>query len=340
MSALNQSRVFLEDGSVIVADITDYRGDEITLKTSFNTSLKISTRFITDIEAPERDLAVSTLLLKDGRRAKAAPFMVTSGLVALASGELIKLSEVDKLNPEAWEMGKGYSWHGLASAALTVARGNTDADQLDMAVNSEFDSVRDRITVRANIERDTAFLNVPSDAGDGTFERVSRPSADNWKVIGKYDYYLKDSTQHYVGVNASVEADEFTDIKMRTYLGPYYGRKLVNGSWGKLDGELGFVRVETDFYNAQGTEYFGANWNFTGESTFLGADSRLYLTHVGILNMSDSNSLILDTTIGLGFPFLFGLEAAAEFSIDYDGAAAPGKEDVDQSYNLRVGYSW
>ena len=69
-------------------------------------------------------------------------------------------------------------------------------------------------------------------------------------------------------------------------------------------------------------------------------DSRLYLTHVGILNISDDNSLILDTTVGLGFPFFFGLEAAAEFSIDYDGAAAAGKDAVDQSYNLRVGYSW
>jgi hypothetical protein len=127
---------------------------------------------------------------------------------------------------------------------------------------------------------------------------------------------------------------------LRSYIGPYYGRKLFNGSWGKLDGELGFVRVDTDFYNADDTEYYGANWNFTGESMVLGGDSRLYLTHVGILNISDDNSVILDTTVGFGFPFFFGLEAAAEFSIDYDGAAAVGKESVDQSYNLRVGYSW
>ena len=66
----------------------------------------------------------------------------------------------------------------------------------------------------------------------------------------------------------------------------------------------------------------------------------MYLTHVGILNMSDDNSVILDTTIGFGFPFFFGLEAAAEFTVDYDGAAAEGKKAIDQSYNLRVGYSW
>ena len=127
--------------------------------------------------------------------------------------------------------------------------------------------------------------------------------------------------KHYLGVNASVEADEFTDIRLQSYIGPYYGRKLFNGSWGKLDGELGFVRGYR-FHNAEDTEYYGANWNFTGEA-LLGGDSRFVLTHVGILNISDDNSLILDTTVGLGFLF-FGLEAAAEFSI-VDGAAQQKK---------------
>jgi hypothetical protein len=98
--------------------------------------------------------------------------------------------------------------------------------------------------------------------------------------------------------------------------------------------------VDTDFFNAQDTEYLGANWNVTGESEILGGDSKVYLTHVGILNVSDDNSVILDTTIGFGFPFFFGFEAAAEFTVDYDGAAAAGKKAIDQSYNLRVGYSW
>ena len=338
--ALNQSRVLLFDGSVIVGKIVSYRSDAVTLDTSFNRELAIDATLIKDIEASAEDLSIATLLLKDGRRVEAAPFIVTSGLLALSDGEIVKLSDVDKLNPEPWEMGQGYAWQGLASVALTVARGNTDADQLDVAINTQLDSTRDRITLRANIERDTAIVTVPSASGDGTFDRVSKPSADNWQVIGKYDYYLEDWTTHYFGVNASIEADEFTDIRSRSYIGPYYGRKLFNGSWGKLDGELGFVRVDTDFYNADDTEYYGANWNFTGESMVLGGDSRLYLTHVGIMNMSDDNSVILDTTVGFGFPFFFGLEAAAEFSIDYDGAAAVGKESVDQSYNLRVGYSW
>ena len=340
--ALTNARIVLHDGSSIIADIVDYRGDQITLSTSFSRELKIDAALIKDIEASPDDRDVSQLLLKDGRRVETAPMMVTEGVIALSDGEIIKLGDIDKLNPEPWEMGEGYAWKGLASAAFTFSRGNTDSDQIDLDVNTQFDSTRDRITLRANVEQDTAIVSVQRQENDGSTEVVSssEPTADNWQLVTKYDYYLEDWANHYLGVNASVEADKFADIRMRSYLGPYYGRKLFDGGWGKLDGELGLVWVNTDFFDATDTEYLGANWNITGESEVLGGRSKVYLTHVGILNVSDDNSLILDTTVGFGFPFLFGLEAAAEFTIDYDGAAAVGKQSVDQSYNLRVGYSW
>ena len=144
------------------------------------------------------------------------------------------------LIPSSGKWGRGTHGRALASVALTVARGNTDADQLDIAVNTQFDSTRDRITLRANAERDTAIVTVPSASGDGSFERVSKPSADNWQIIGKYDYYLKDWTKHYLGVNASVEADEFTDIRLRSYIGPYYGTKVVQWLLGQTRRRIRF----------------------------------------------------------------------------------------------------
>lgn len=340
-SAITNARVILHDGSVIFANIVDYRVDQLILDTSFSSEMKIDATLVRDIEASPDDRSLSSLLLKDGRRVEAAPLIVTGGILALSDGEVIKLTDIDKLNPEPWEMGQGYAWEGLASAAFTVARGNTDSDQLDVAINTQFDSTRDRFTLRASIEQDQASVAVPGDAeASDNVTRSRESSADNWQVVTKYDYYLEDWSNHYLGVNASVEADKFTDIRLRSYLGPYYGRKLFDGAWGKLDSELGFVWVDTDFFDADDTEYLAANWNITGESEILGGDSKIYLTHVGILNVSDDNSLILDTTVGFGFPFFFGLEAAAEFRLDYDGAAAAGKDSVDQSYNLRVGYRW
>lgn len=339
--ASSEALITLTDGSILKATIKEIRGGELTITTSFATELKIASHLVSDIDIDHEVQAASILLLDDGRRVEASPLLVSSGALALTSGEVIELKQINVLNPEPWEMGDGYAWEGLASAAFTVNRGNSDKDQLDLAVNTQFDSTRDRITLRANVEQDTAIVSVQTDVnGEATTVQSREPAADNWRVVAKYDYYLEDWATHYLGINASVEADKFADINLRSYLGPYYGRKLFDGGWGKLDAELGLVRVETDFLNAEDTDYLGANWNFTGESEVLGGGSKVYLTHVGIVNLSDDNSLLLNTTVGFGFPFLFGLDAAAEFRVDYDGAAAIGKESVDQSYNLRVGYSW
>ena len=36
-------------------------------------------------------------------------------------------------------------------------------------------------------------------------------------MVAKYDYYLEDWTTHYLGINASVEADKVADINLRSY---------------------------------------------------------------------------------------------------------------------------
>jgi len=58
------------------------------------------------------------------------------------------------------------------------------------------------------------------------------------------------------------------------------------------------------------------------------------------LLISDSDQLILKNTLGLAFPLVYGLEAAAEMTINYDGTAAVGRDKVDEVYSFRVGYAW
>ena len=62
-NALTNARIVLHDGSSIVADIVDYRGDQITLSTSFSRDLKIDTALIKDIQASADDREISTYVL-------------------------------------------------------------------------------------------------------------------------------------------------------------------------------------------------------------------------------------------------------------------------------------
>jgi hypothetical protein len=61
---------------------------------------------------------------------------------------------------------------------------------------------------------------------------------------------------------------------------------------------------------------------------------------VGLWNLKDTEDLILNTTFGLSFPLLGSLEAAAEILLEYDSGAVEDVEELDQTYKLRIGYSW
>ncbi|EED35403.1 conserved hypothetical protein [Luminiphilus syltensis NOR5-1B] len=332
-------RVVLVDGSVIYGQVTDVNAGVVVLKTSFNDALEIDTSLIKNLWSAQS----AELLLDDDRVISLESIEVRDGELTLSEQESVALADLDVLNPEAWETGNGYHWLGSTSAALAANRGNTETNEIDIAFDTTMESLRDRYTLRGKIEQDESWVQTGTDA-DGNATGEWRDTADNWRVTTKYDYFLSDP-DNYIGANLNVEADSLANINLRTYVGPYIGRKLFRRDNLKLDGEIGLMYVDTDFDievdgESEDYAYTGFNWNLTGESNILGGESRIYLTHVGIIDVEDAQQLILNTTLGLAFPLVFGLEGAAEITLDYDGGAADGAENLDQVYKFRVGYSW
>ena len=330
-------RIELTDGSILMGEVVDIRAGKVTLKTAFSDKLVIDEAFIDTLDSGEQ----AELMLDDARVVEVEQLAIEEGQLTLDSGEKIALSEVDIANPAPWEKGDGYHWTGNSGAGLTLQRGNTENDQLDLALNTTFTSARDRFTIRANVEQDDTYRDVTFIADDGSTQTRTEktPTADNWRIVGKYDYFLADPDS-YIGANFSAESDSLAGIDLRTYAGPYFGRKLIKESWLTLDAELGLSYVDTDFAVAEDNNYTGLGWELNGESKILGPDTRLYLIHSGIMDVGDTSRAIINTTMGLGFPLFMGLEGAAEVRLDYDGGAAAGAENMDQTMSLRVGYSW
>lgn len=50
--------------------------------------------------------------------------------------------------------------------------------------------------------------------------------------------------------------------------------------------------------------------------------------------------MIVNTTIGAGFPISEGFKAALEAEFEYDGGAAEGVDELDETYKFRLGYEW
>jgi hypothetical protein len=350
------ARIVLMDQSVIWGEVIDIREGEVVVETQWLGEVSID---LTAIMLLESDQEIE-LLTKDQNKFALSSLQVVKGEVVLEDEENLPVDELYVANPEDWEEGHGYSLEGRVTSAVEFLRGNTSTDQFNADFETILRSQRDRITVRGDYAETSAVVLTPKvlegepvlDAnGDPAVTKTSTPTIDNWAVVGKYDYFLSNS-QNYLGVNLGVNADRFADIERRAFIGPYFGRKLFVDKTYQLDAELGLSYVETDFIesdndgddpaarDASDNYFTGLNLNFTGEAELFDGSLNLYLRQTNILNVSDMDKSIYRTTFGLRFPLLFGLEAAAEASADYDGGAAPGKEKLDEAVRFRIGYTW
>jgi putative salt-induced outer membrane protein YdiY len=327
------ARIELTDQSLIYGEITDMHDGVVYVTTALMGDVVIPLESIALLES-DQEIEVLT---RDQNTLSLSALRIVDGELVLEDEGRLGVDQLDVANPEDWEAGRGYHTTGRVTSAVEFSRGNTETDQLNLDMETILESRRDRVTLRADYEETSSIIRSTEDGGVTKTE--SQATADNWQVIGKYDYFLTDP-RNYIGMNLGFTADKFADVKRRSYFGPYYGRKLLSRDGLKLDAELGISYVDTDFLVSEDNDYTGMNINLTGETTFFDGTLKLYFRQINIVNLSSMEKSIYRTTFGLRFPLLLGLEAAAEATADYDGGAAEGKEKLDETLKFRIGYRW
>jgi putative salt-induced outer membrane protein YdiY len=318
-----QDEVLLKNGSKIIGVVTASRDGVVTMDTAFAGTLSIKSE---DIQSMQTQGSL-VMQMADGQIIENKPVTIEGEQVTIAPSTAdaheFLLVDVLLVNPEPWELGEGYKKTGDVSFAMVRKRGNTESDEVDYRLESLWRSLRDRYTVRL----------------DGEFDKTSGiDTADNWSIVGKYDYFL--DGPWYLGVNAAAKEDVFADLNLRTFVGPYVGRQFYDQPVFSLEGELGLSYVDEDFDVAEDQSYPGANWSIRIASNYLGGDTNLYLNHDAIWNLDTTEDIILNTRFGLSFPLLGNFEAAAEILYEYDTGAVEGIEELDETYHFRIGYTW
>jgi len=322
-AAAAPDRITLKNGSTILGTVTDAEGGKVVVETDFAGTIKIAQDQIEDLrtETPMR------LQLADGTVLESSPIRVENEqlvLDALGEEETYALSDLVRVNPEPWELGDGYHWTGLASAGLAMEQGNTDTRELDYKVESTWTGLLDRYSFSLIGEYD---------------EANGEKNAENWIARSKYDRFMEDSPWYWGG-NLSFEHDEFADTELRTYLGPYLGRKIFTEPVFTLEAEVGVSYVWEKFFVAEDNDYPGATWSVDASSNYLGEGTRLYFNQTGLWDLSNTADVLINTTAGLSFPLLLNIEGAAEVIWKYDTGAVEGVEELDQTYRFRIGYRW
>lgn len=340
--AVSPAKIELADQTVIYGQITDIHDGELYVTTALMGEVVVSLSSITYLKSEE----AIELLTTEQEKLALTSLMVVDGEVVLDDADNLTVDQLDVANPEEWEQGHGYRITGRATSAIEYNRGNTETDKLNLDAESIFESRRDRITLRADYEDSSALVTetnpddgTPVQDAEGNDVKTSQSTADNWRVEGKYDYFLTDP-RNYLGLNLGFRSNEFADIDRRQYASAYFGRKILTRDTLTFDAEMGVSYVDTNFTDSVDDSYTGININFTGEAQLFGSKVALYLRQANIVNLSSAEKSIYRTKVGLRFPLFLGLEAAAEASADYDGGAAEGKDKLDQALKFRVGYTW
>jgi hypothetical protein len=324
-AAATADELYLKNGSKLIGTLVSAEEDKVVFNTPFAGDISVNEANI------ERLITESgvTLMIEGGQILKDRQIDSEQGqLVARGGGEpevRFDATEINLINPPAWKLGEGFNWSGEVSAALESERGNSDTDEWDILARSVWRSLVDRYTIKYNQEID-------ENNGDKT--------TDNWTGQLKYDRFFKNNTENYWGVSSRFEYDRFQDLDLRTTVGPYLGRRFLNRPRLTVIGELGPVYVDEQFDVAEDNDYPGALWDFTANSDILGFGTTLYLEHDGILNFDSPDDLILNTRFGVKLPLIFGLETKLEGLWEYDGGAVDDVDDLDETYNFRIGYTW
>ncbi len=316
-------RIVLNSGTQIFCKVIEVRDGVASIETEFADSISIDMEHVASISSSE-SVAIK---LSDQVVIEDTPLRIENGYLEYLndSGERnsLVLDEALLVNPEPWEMGYGYNWTGSASLALKIERGNSKIEDLDYRVDSVWRSLDDRYTVNIRGELDRANDQVNS---------------ENTALVAKYDRFLEND--RYWGVQGRAYTDEFQDIDLRYLVGPYYGVQFYTLPIFTLSGEVGASYVNEKFTSGGEQDYPAGNWSINISSDILGGESRLFLDQLGVISLEDTEDVLLFTTTGLTMPLQWGLEVTAEILLEYDAAAPPGVEKLDETYNLRVGYAW
>ena len=335
------ARIELIDQTVVYGEITDIHDGELYVTTELMGDVTIALSSILYLES-DRNIE---LLTTEQEKLALPSFMVVDGEVVLDGADNLTLDQLDVANPEEWEQGRGYLITGRVTSSIEYNRGNTETDNLNLDAETILESLRDRITLRADYEESSALVLNKDDDGNaildanGNEAKISQDTADNWRVEGKYDYFLSDP-RNYLGLNVGLHADQFANVDRRTYASAYVGRKILTRDTLTFDAELGLLYVDTDFAVSEDDSYTGVNINLNGEAQLFDSRVTLYFRQANIVNLQSTKKSIYRTKVGLRFPLFLGLEGAAEATADYDGGAADGKEKLDKTLKFRIGYTW
>ena len=210
---------------------------------------------------------------------------------------------------------------GGAGAGLVVTGGNSSVSSLRL----DGDAV---LRMRDNRYTFAGGINRSDDRGART--------AQNWTASGRYDRFL--SSRIFINANAIFTNDRFRDLELRSAYGAGLGYQIIDRPLIRLNVDAGVGYVNEDFGMAEDDSY--AAVRESGKLDFIVIADRVVLFHQhdGYFGVTGTENFFIQAQNGLRFTVVAGLITTLRLDLDYDRSPAPGRESIDRTFALTLGY--
>jgi len=323
VAPLQADELILKDGSRLLGEVIRQKDGVLEFKTGYAGVINVQWSQVSEMQT---DRPVEVLLdSKESLRATSirtcddATYIEATALPV----RVVTPQDLASINPEPWERGDGYKLSGLVNAGLDFQQGNSDQKRFALDGAVKVRRQHDRLNTVAQYQRD---------------ESNSITSAENWFLRNKYDHF--ETEKRYYGGSLNFEHDRFSDLKLRTALGPHVGYQFFESRQTNLSVDVSLMYVMDEYYTAPDEEYAALGWNIDFENLLLADRIKFYHRQSGLIEPGKADDAVIDTWTGFRFPLVAGILASLEAQVDYDGGAPAGFDRVDTIYRAKLGYQW
>ncbi len=316
--------LLMKDGSRLLGKVLKKEDATLEFETTYAGVIKVKWDSVSELRTDEP----VKVLLEDETKLSAGAITKTDEATLLETepdmpAQSVTPGTVAYINPEPWRTGEGVKWTGRVNIDLEVERGNSDEDEFEADAETRIRRQHDRFSFMGQYEKDKT---------DGTV------TTQKWKQGSKYDYFV--SEKLYYGALLAFEHDKFSDLDLRTRLGPHVGYQFFESKELNLDTNVGLLYVDENFDMAEDDDFWSLGWQIDFDWFLVPDRVQLYHRQTGFQSVQDTDNLTIDSWTGFRFPLYKGIVASTEAEIDYDGGAPGDVDKTDTTYRVKLGYQW
>jgi putative salt-induced outer membrane protein YdiY len=314
--------VVFKNGDRLTGTIVEMTEGELVINTAVAGKVKVK---LADVQTFSTDKPVE-MRFKDGSRINQPvtksdqPGSVTAPGIAGAPASSFSLEQVSSINPPFDK------WTGSLLVGGMVSFGNTQAQQLNIGLDLERRTEKDRLTFGGNYR----FGRQKSpDTG------VSSTTTDDWKLFGQYDYFLNEKL--YMFGRLDVLSDNIADLNIRFTPSVGVGYLWVDTPRITFRTEAGLGWTYEDYDATGSSDYFSARLAY-GYTNKLRDGVVLFHNLEYLPSLEDLSVFKINADLGLRVDLTDAMFAEGKIDWRHYSDPPPATDENDTRIMLSIGW--